>query len=55
MIDVVNCHAGLRQAIPNGMGGKYLIVLNAGEALFLCRGNDVAILYQGRRAVVIKR
>ena len=36
------------------MGWKSRIVLDAREAFLLCRGDDLAIAQQRRRAVVIK-
>jgi hypothetical protein len=46
-------NAGLGQAIVQRVERKSGVVLLAREALFLCGSDDVAVLEQGGRAVVV--
>ena len=46
--------ATLLEAVGDGLCGEIEIVLLAGKALFLCRGNDPAIGHQGGGRVMIK-
>jgi hypothetical protein len=53
-IDIAERRARFLQAIGHGVMGEARIVFLAGEALFLGRGHDTAVLDQRRRAVVIE-
>src|SRR6266849_3114960 len=53
VIDIGEANSRLRQTIRDGMGGKTRIMLAAGKALLLSRGDDFAAVEQRSRAVVI--
>ena len=55
VIDFVQAAPRLGQAIVDGPAGKAGIVLLTGEALFLRRRDDAAVIEQRGRAVVIER
>ena len=44
----------LVETIANRMDGEPVVVLPAGESLFLCRGHDVSVDHQCRRRVVVE-
>jgi hypothetical protein len=53
-VQLIRSKSRLFQAIGNRMARKTRIVLVAGKALFLRRGDDVAIHHDGGRAVMIE-
>ena len=54
MVDVVEIDIARLQTVADGMGRESRIVLSAGESLFLSRRDDVAILDEGSRSVVVE-
>src|SRR5262249_20140960 len=54
VLEIGGPDAGLLKAISDGLARKGVIVANAGEALFLCGGHDLAVADERRRAVVIE-
>ena len=52
--EVAQLQPRLRHDIGQGVGRKVRVVLLAGEALFLGRGDDLAVHQDGRGAVVIE-
>ena len=55
VVQLLGGHARLAQAVGDGLGGEVVVVLLAGEALFLRRGDDRAVDQQGRGGVVVER
>ena len=55
VIDLGGGHAGLLKAIAQGIERKIRIVFFARKALFLRRGDDLAVAHQRGGAVVIER
>jgi hypothetical protein len=54
VIDVLDLDAGLLQAVPDRPRWEIGVVLLPGEALLLGCSDELAILHQGRRRVVIE-
>jgi hypothetical protein len=54
MVDVVEIDFTRLQTVADGMGGKGRIVLLAGESFLLSRRNDVPILDEGSRTVMVE-
>ena len=54
-IQFVCSYARLLQAVTNGIYGKIVVVLEAGESFFLRRGDDLAINHEASGRVVIER
>ncbi len=55
MIHIVERNAALAQAVRDGVAWESGVVLLAREPLFLRRRDRLAVLNEGRCAVVIKR
>ena len=54
VVEVGGGDAGFRQAVPDGVPRVAEVVLLPGEPLLLSGGDDVAVLDQGGRAVVVE-
>ncbi len=54
VIEVIRRNAGLLQAKLNGVHGKAVIVLDAGETLFLGCSQQMTVVQQGCRGVMIE-
>src|SRR5258705_8553821 len=54
VVELIGCYACFAQAVANRVKGKIVVVLDAGESLFLRRGHDFAVNDQAGSGIVIE-